>query len=190
MTPVRIYANPEQEICRKMKSKTQLTNVPKLRQAPNIGIEEKNRSAVCQMLTGLLADEFVLNTKTRKYHWNVSGPRFHPLHEFFEGHYKQIDAFVDEIAERIPQLGGKTIATLEEFKKIARIKEDPGQYPDSDKMLSNLLADHETVIRNLRSNADACDQEYGDMGTNDFLIGLMQQHEKTAWMIRAHLEGK
>jgi starvation-inducible DNA-binding protein len=27
------------------------------------------------------------------------------------------------------------------------------------------------------------------MGTNDFLTGLMEQHEKMAWMLRAFLEG-
>lgn len=173
-----------------MDSRSSLTTVPKIKIAPRIGIEDKNREAVNRILTGLLADEYVLSTKTRKYHWNVNGPRFHPLHEFFRAQYEQLDTIVDEVAERIPQLGGKTISTLEEFKKLTRINEDPGLYPDGDKMLSNLLADHETIIRNLRTNSDACDEEYHDMGTNDFLIGLMQQHEKTAWMIRAHLEGK
>ena len=32
--------------------------------------------------------------------------------------------------------------------------------------------------------------EFNDMGTNDFLIGLMEQHEKMAWMLRAFLDGK
>lgn len=173
-----------------MVSKNSIVTVPKIKTAPKIGIDDKNRDSVCQILSALLADEYVLSAKTRKYHWNVNGPRFHPLHEFLRMQYEQLDGIVDEVAERIPQLGGKTIATLEEFKKLARIKEDPGQYPEADRILSNLLEDHETIIRNLRKNADACDEEYDDMGTNDFLIGLMQQHEKTAWMIRAHLDGK
>jgi len=173
-----------------MVSKNSIVTVPKTKTAPKIGIDDKNRDSVCQILSALLADEYVLSAKTRKYHWNVNGPRFHPLHEFLRMQYEQLDGIVDEVAERIPQLGGKTIATLEEFKKLARIKEDPGQYPEADRILSNLLEDHETIIRNLRKNADACDEEYDDMGTNDFLIGLMQQHEKTAWMIRAHLDGK
>jgi Ferritin-like domain len=57
-------------------------------------------------------------------------------------------------------------------------------------MISNLLANHEQVIRTLRKDADRCEGEYGkyDMGTNDFLIGLMEKHEKMAWMLRAHLD--
>ncbi len=172
-----------------MASESVLKSIPKGEIAPNIGIADENRESVIRMLNRLLADEYVLYTRTRKYHWNVTGPRFQPLHEFFKTQYTELDVIIDDIAERIPQLGGKAIATVEEFKELTRLKEDPGQYPDSNKMLSNLLNDHESVIRSLRTDADAC-ENYHDMGTNDFLIGLMEQHEKTAWMIRAHLEGR
>jgi len=54
-------------------------------------------------------------------------------------------------------------------------------------MISNLLADHEQIIRSLRTDADRC-EEFHDMGTNDFLIGVMEKHEKMALMLRAHLD--
>ena len=165
-------------------------NIAKSKIAPNIGIASKNREYVVKILATLLADEYVLYTKTRKYHWNVTGSRFQQLHEFFKVQYTQLEVIVDDVAERIPQLGGKAVATLEEFKQFTRLKEDAGQYPDANKMLSNLLNDHETIIRSLRTDGDACADKYHDMGTNDFLIGLMELHEKTAWMIRAHVEEK
>ena len=43
------------------------------------------------------------------------------------------------------------------------------------------------LIRSLRSDLERAD-EFGDAGTNDFLTGLMEQHEKMAWMLRATLE--
>jgi starvation-inducible DNA-binding protein len=46
------------------------------------------------------------------------------------------------------------------------------------------------VIRKLRKDLKACDEKYNDMGTSDFLTGLMENHEKMAWMLREHLEGK
>jgi starvation-inducible DNA-binding protein len=64
----------------------------------------------------------------------------------------------------------------------------PGEYPNDITMISNLLADHEQIIRILRKDADLCDDECHDMGTNDFLIGTMEKHEKMAWMLRAHLD--
>jgi starvation-inducible DNA-binding protein len=57
-------------------------------------------------------------------------------------------------------------------------------------MLANLLADHEAIIRTLRRDLETADEQHHDMGTRDFLTGLMQRHEKMAWMLRAFLEGK
>jgi starvation-inducible DNA-binding protein len=55
-------------------------------------------------------------------------------------------------------------------------------------MLADLLADHETVVRQLRDDLETAAKQ-GDAGTNDFLTGLMEKHEKMAWMLRAFLEG-
>jgi len=82
------------------------------------------------------------------------------------------------------------VATLGEFVEAARLKEHPGQYPSAEDMLENLLADHEAIIRQLRADADAAASTFHDMGTNDFLTGLMEDHEKMAWMRRSFLEGK
>ena len=57
-------------------------------------------------------------------------------------------------------------------------------------MIGHLLADHETVIRALRADLETVAAKHGDIGTNDFLTGLMERHEKMAWMLRAFLEGK
>lgn len=157
---------------------------------PNIGLNETNREAVAKILNNLLADEYVLYTKTRNYHWNVVGPHFNDLHKFFEAQYEQLNDVVDEVAERARQLGGHSVATLEEFLKNTRLKEQPGKYSHWKDMMLNLLHDHEAVIRQLRQDSAVCDEKYGDMGTNDFLTGLMEQHEKMAWMLRAFLEEK
>ena len=47
-----------------------------------------------------------------------------------------------------------------------------------------------TLIRQLRADADVAASTYHDNGTNDFLFGLMEEHEKMAWMLRSFLEGK
>jgi starvation-inducible DNA-binding protein len=157
---------------------------------PNLGITDKDRSGVVKILNTLLADEYVLYTKTRNYHWNVVGPQFNDLHKFFGEQYEQLDDFVDDVAERARQLGGHSVATLSEFVEEARLKEHPGQYPAAEEMLENLLADHEAIIRQLRADAVIAADKLHDAGTNDFLVGLMESHEKMAWMLRSFLEGK
>lgn len=154
---------------------------------PSIGIVDSDRSAVVKILNTLLADEYLLYTKTRNYHWNVVGPQFNDLHKFFEGQYEALDDIVDDVAERARALGGPALGTLTEFTQQARLKEHPGQHPDARTMVGNLLADHESLIRQLREDLDTAASTYHDAGTSDFLTGLMERHEKTAWMLRAFL---
>ena len=71
--------------------------------------------------------------------------------------------------------------------QLARVTEQPGQIPDASGMLRQLLADHETVIRQLREDAVKVNDAHADLGTSDFLTGLMEDHEKMAWMLRAFL---
>ena len=82
---------------------------------PNIGISEKNLKNSSELLSIVLADEMALYIKTRKAHWNVTGESFMELHKLFENQYKQLEESIDEIAERIGKLGGKTIGTMQEY---------------------------------------------------------------------------
>ena len=152
---------------------------------PNIGLSDSNRDGVVKLLIPLLADEYLLYTKTRNYHWNVVGPQFNDLHKFFEAQYEELDGFVDEVAERIRQLGAPSPGTLAEFTKASRLKEHPGQHPAAKAMIAALLADHEAVIKTLRSDLTTAQDKLSDAGTCDFLTGLMEKHEKMAWMLRA-----
>ena len=154
---------------------------------PNIGISDKDRKGSAEILNRLLADEYVLYTKTRNYHWNVTGPDFSELHKFFESQYEEIDDIIDEVAERARSLGGHSVATLKEFVGATRLKEFPAVYPNARKMISNLLADHESIISQLRKDLVLCADHHKDMGTSDFLTGLMEQHEKMAWMLRSYV---
>ena len=154
-----------------------------------IGLDSTQRSGVVALLEQLLADEHVLYVKTRNYHWNVIGPRFHDLHKFFEGQYDAIAERIDEVAERIRALGGVAPGSMAAFLKNARLKEQSGANPNADGMIQHLLDDHEAIIRSLRMDLATANEKFGDAGTSDFLTGLMEDHEKTAWMLRAHLEG-
>ncbi len=152
----------------------------------NIGIEAKNRKAVVAALTKLLSDEHVLYNKTRSYHWNVEGTSFMEFHQLFEAQYTQLAQIIDDIAERIRTLGYPAEGRLKELLKLAEL-EEPAIPSDPINQLGNLLVDHETVIRSLRQMAKDFPEKYEDDGDGDFVIGLMQQHEKTAWMLRSYL---
>jgi starvation-inducible DNA-binding protein len=158
--------------------------------AIDIGLTDGQREGVSRILGTLLADEYVLYTKTRNYHWNVVGPQFNDLHKFFEAQYEELDEIIDEVAERMRALGHPAPATLAEFSRLARLAEKPGERPSARNMLGALLADHEAVVRVLRTDLETCATKHGDAGTSDFLTGLMERHEKMSWMLRSFLEGE
>jgi starvation-inducible DNA-binding protein len=156
---------------------------------PNIGISDANLKSVNQLLNTILANQHVLYIKTRKYHWNVSGPNFKEYHEFFEEQYTQLEMKIDEVAERIRTLGGTPVATMVEFIEVATLQEDRGNKNSTStkEMMGVLLKDHEQTIREMREDIDKC-EEAEDVGTADFLTGLMEDHEKMAWMLRKYIE--
>lgn len=154
---------------------------------PNIGISEKHLKSITLLLTNLLADEMTLYIKTRKFHWNVCGESFMELHKLFEGQYKQLEEYIDEIAERINKLGAKTIGTLKEFSSSNSLKESPGKYPSQKNMIQELLSDHESLAIQLRKHISSCSDKYNDAGTADFLTGLLQDHETICWILRRYL---
>jgi starvation-inducible DNA-binding protein len=153
---------------------------------PNIGIAEKDLKSVIELLSNGLSNEVMLYTKTRKFHWNVCGESFMEFHKLFEAQYTELEEAIDEIAERINKLGGKTIGTTKEFAERSAIKESPGEYPDSMSMVKELLQDHETIIKQLRKDIDDCADKYNDSGTSDFLTGKMEDHESIAWTLRRY----
>jgi len=152
-----------------------------------IGIGERERKAVVTLLEKLLANEYVLYTKTLKFHWNVYGKHFGALHIFLKEQYEAIFKFVDDVAERIRALGHMSPGTMAEFLQQATVVEEPGKNSDDLAMLRLLLEAHEIIIRQLRTDAEEA-MRMGDSGTNNFLLNLLESHEKLAWMLRAHLE--
>jgi starvation-inducible DNA-binding protein len=154
---------------------------------PNIGLEKESLKKANELLNAYLADLHVLYIKTRKYHWNVSGPSFKEYHEFFEEQYKELEEIIDQVAERIRTLGGKPLSTMADFIKGTSIEEDTSGEVKTRDMFDRLLADHEQITRELREDVDTCDEELKDAGTADFLTGMMEAHEKMAWMLRKYL---
>lgn len=154
----------------------------------HIGIKPENLANVAHSLGKIMADEFILYTKTLKAHWCVTGLDFHSKHVFFESQYQQIQEIVDGVAERIRSLGHFPPATLKEFLHLTHLTEQSREKNDATGYIKELLSDHESILIHLRENIDGYVTAFHDAGTSDYITGLMETHEKMAWMLRAHLE--
>lgn len=151
----------------------------------NIGITEENRAEVAEHLSKILADEYVIYTKTLRAHWNLEGIDFHTKHVFFEDHYNAIKEFTDGVAERIRKIGHYAPGTLKQFLELTHLSEEIEGDNSSLNYMKVLLADHDTIIVEIRKIIPTIEEDLNDVGTADFLTGLLQEHEEMAWMLRA-----
>jgi len=153
----------------------------------DIGLEQNARKKIAHDLGIVLADTYVVYVKTQNFHWNVVDRRFYSLHLFFEKQYEELEESIDEVAERIRKLGERTPATLKQFLEMTTLKESKGDL-SGDEMINQLLHDHESIIKSLRGYIEHASKLH-DEGTADLLIQHLRFHEKTAWMLRSHLNG-
>ena len=154
----------------------------------DIGISEKDRNAIANGLSKVLADSYTLYLKTHNYHWNVTGPLFNTLHLMFETQYTELATAVDEIAERIRALGVAAPGSYKAFSALTEIDEET-DVPSAEEMIRQLVIGQETVVRTARQVFEIADKA-NDEPTADLLTQRMQLHEKNAWMLRSMLENK
>ena len=158
---------------------------------PNKGYSEPDKSVerAVECLNSLLANEFTVFTKTLNFHWNVTGPRFHSIHQFLDDQYHDLLKIVDDVAERIRKIGGNPIGTLTEMKKGNSLIERPGVQPDTSNMIADMMSDHESIQSQIKTILIEIEQRpENDPGTEDFLTSLLKKHEEMAWMLKAHIE--
>ena len=156
----------------------------------NIGISDSNSKNVADELNKILADEVVLYVKTLKTHWNIVGRDFHALHVFLDEQYNQLQTIIDSVAERIRKIGHFANGSLKQFLADTSVTELEETGPVHEQVLAQLAADHEALIREMRKLIDTFEEKYDDAGSADFITGIMKEHEKMAWMLRASVSNQ
>ena len=141
---------------------------------------------VIESLRQVVAISYAVLGQTHICHWNVRGPSFFSLHTAFEEQYTELFTAIDEVAERIRALGSlapgglqylATLAGIEEIKEDATASEMVAHLSNANGILVEAL----TKARDLAGEA-------GDTQTEDLMIGRIQVHEKTIWMLKSYAE--
>jgi starvation-inducible DNA-binding protein len=152
----------------------------------NIGISDKNRAAISNGLSRVLADNYMLYLTTHNFHWNVTGPMFNTLHDMFMVQYTELWNAADLIAERIRALGHFAPGSYAQFAQLATVPDAPATPPKAMDMVRILVEGHETVARTAREVFPLA-EDANDQPTADLLTQRLDVHEKTAWMLRSLL---
>jgi len=152
----------------------------------DIGISDKDRAAVVDELSKMLADSYTLYLMTHNFHWNVTGPLFNTLHAMFMTQYTEEWEALDSIAERIRALGHYAPGTYAEYARLSSIAE-PDAVPDAETMIQILVKGNEAVAKTARAALKKADT-VNDQPTVDLLTQRLDVHEKNAWMLRSLLQ--
>lgn len=148
----------------------------------------KAAGGVAGALETVLADLYILALKTHGFHWNVEGPHFVTLHDLFGKQYEALTDAADDVAERLRALGAYAPASFAQYVKRTNVAEETGAL-SAEAMLAALLADYDILGVDVQKGMDIAD-DADDDGTEDMLTGLLQEVQKTAWMLRATLKRK
>ncbi len=152
----------------------------------DVGLDKSGTAKTAEALNQYLADLHLLYAKLHAYHWNLEGPMFFPLHEKLQEIYEAVAESIDEIAERILMIGHRPITKLGEYQQRAKIKEVESNKVGDEEMVRDLLSDHQYLVKSLRSIIEVAG-ENSDEGTVDLVTDELRGHEKTVWMLSAHL---
>ena len=148
----------------------------------NNWITDIDKKEIVESLEKILASEVVASMKVRNFHWNVESQNFHEMHEFFEELYNQSAGNIDGIAEKIRMLWYKTVSTYWEFLELSFLQEEKDRNLSTQDMIKSLCKDKEKTIAEFRKTIEEV-SDSNDVWTEDFLIALMQSHEKNLWML-------
>ncbi len=151
-----------------------------------VDLPEQGRERLIALLNATLATALDFKTQIKQAHWNVAGPHFIALHEFFDSLAAEAEGAVDLIAERVLQLGGTALGTA----KIAAERSILGEYPHhavDGKQHLEALAERMAIFANhLRVQIDES-AKLGDQATADIYTELCRAADKSLWMLEAHL---
>jgi starvation-inducible DNA-binding protein len=144
----------------------------------------KNHSSLIVLLGHILADTYALAVKTHAAHWNITGPHFFHLHDAFGAQYLALFTAADDVAERLRALDEKSPFGIHALAKSTSLKDISGT--DGLALVKDLHAGH-AHISALLVKGIAAAQADGDDGTADLLTARKEDHDKTAWMLKATL---
>lgn len=137
-------------------------------------------------LKQFLASTFAYYLKAQYFHWNVEGPDFGELHEFFGDIYEDAYSAIDTVAEYIRTEEEYAPGSFERFQELSIIQGQT-KVPRARLMLEELLADTQTMKDLSKSLFDAA-TEAGREDIADFAANRQGAHGKYTWQLKSYLK--
>ncbi|MDB5058536.1 MAG: Ferritin and Dps [Chloroflexi bacterium] len=144
--------------------------------------------AVANAVNPLIADNFALFTKTKNFHWHLSGSHFREYHLMFDEHAESIFAGIDILAERMRKIGATTIRSISHISQMQTIADDNDEFVIPRDMVQRLLADNRHMAEAQRAAIAVCDKNR-DTPTGNLLQDILDQTERRIWFLYEVTQG-
>jgi starvation-inducible DNA-binding protein len=148
-------------------------------------ISKEHRMQLCALLNQRLASAVDLQLQMKQAHWNVKGPNFIGLHELFDKVAEAVEGYVDEIAERVVQLGGVAKGTVRMASAHTRLTEYPPEIAEGLAHVESVSRALSTFGEEARHTINEAD-ELDDAGTADLFTEISRGIDKWLWFVEAH----
>ena len=137
-------------------------------------------------LKQFLASTFAYYLKAHYFHWNVEGPDFGELHDFFANIYEDAYGAVDITAEYIRTTEEYAPGSFERFQDLSLIQGQT-KVPRARLMLEELLADTQTMTDLSKQLFDVATAE-GREDVANFAAERQSSHGKYMWQLKSYLK--
>ena len=135
----------------------------------------------------LLATDYAFSLKAQLFHWNVEGPDFAQLHEFFGNLYEEVyNNSIDKTAEYIRALDDYAPGSYERFAELSTISGQT-KIPRARLMIEELLANNGQLLDLLNETFAVAEQE-NQQGIANFIAERIDAQQTHGWMLRSFLK--
>jgi len=160
------------------------TEAPKMDETEN-DISKERRSELNTLLNQRPADAVDLQMQMKQAHWNVKGPSFIGLHELFDKVADAVAGYVDEIGERVVQLGGIAEGAVRMAASRTRLPEYPPEIAEGMAHVEGVARALSTFGQKARNTIAEAD-ELDDADTADRFTEISRGIDKWLWFVEAH----